>query len=303
MNGSVDLSVQYASNQLSRVTQTGLARDQPLGLILKEAGLLNDEEIDRIVCHARASGMRFGEAAIALGLVRPEDLKTILAYQFDLPLVIPGEHRIDREVIAAHESFHPVLDDLRELRDQLMLRWSALGPSEPRTVALIGVARAEGRSFLAANLAVVFAQTGLEVLLIDADMRRGRLHRMFGLDGSAGLSTILSGRPSAGAKIQIEPMRSLSLIPCGGEPPNAADLLVGPRFGELLRHAAELHQVIILDTPAASEAPELLAISARVDGNVLVARRGSSRAKAVQALVKSITDVGGKLVGSVLSGA
>jgi Mrp family chromosome partitioning ATPase len=78
---------------------------------------------------------------------------------------------------------------------------------------------------------------------------------------------------------------------------------VGPRFGELLRHAAELHQVIILDTPAASEAPELLAISARVDGNVLVARRGSSRARAVQALVKSITDVGGKLVGSVLSGA
>jgi tyrosine-protein kinase Etk/Wzc len=118
-----------------------------------------------------------------------------------------------------------------------------------------------------------------------------------------GLSTILSGRPSSGAKIQIEPMRSLSLIPCGGEPPNAADLLVGPRFGELLRHAAELHQVIILDTPAASEAPELLAISARVDGNVLVARRGSSRARAVQALVKSITDVGGKLVGSVLSGA
>jgi len=161
MNGSVDLSVQNSSNQLSRVTQTGLARDQPLGLILKEAGLLNDEEIARLVCHARASGMRFGEAAIALGLVRPEDLKTILAYQFDLPLVIPGEHRIDREVIAAHESFHPVLDDLRELRDQLMLRWSALGRSEPRTVALIGVARAEGRSFLAANLAVVFAQTGL----------------------------------------------------------------------------------------------------------------------------------------------
>ena len=106
MSGSVDLSVQNSSNQLSRVTPTGIVRDQPLGSILKEAGLLNDEEIDRIVCHARASGMRFGEAAIALGLLLPEDLKTLLAYQFDLPLVIPGEHRIDREVIAAHESFH-----------------------------------------------------------------------------------------------------------------------------------------------------------------------------------------------------
>jgi MinD-like ATPase involved in chromosome partitioning or flagellar assembly len=64
-----------------------------------------------------------------------------------------------------------------------------------------------------------------------------------------------------------------------------------------------LHEVIILDTPAASEAPEVMAISARVSGNVLVARRGSSRVKSVQALVKAISGVGGHLVGSVLSGA
>jgi protein-tyrosine kinase len=303
MNGSVDLSVQRSSTWLSRLTQTGYARNQPLGRILREVGLLNDEEIDRILCHAKASGMRFGDAAVALGLVRPEDLKAILAYQFNLPLVIPGEHRIDREVIAAHESFHPVLDDLRELRDQLLLRWRSQDPTGHRSVALVGVARAEGRSFLSANLAVTFAQLGMDVLLIDADMRRGRLHRMFGLDGSLGLSTILSGRQSAGAKIQIEPLHSLSLIPCGGEPPNAADLLVGNRFSEFLRHCAELHEVIILDTPAASEAPEVMAISARVSGNVLVARRGSSRVKSVQALVKAISGVGGHLVGSVLSGA
>lgn len=303
MNGSVDLSFQPPSTRLNLLTQTGYARDQPLGLILREAGLLNDGEIDRILCHAKASGMRFGDAAIALGLVRPEDLKSILAYQFNLPLVIPGEHRIDREVIAAHESFHPVLDDLRELRDQLLLRWRTQDPTEHRTVALVGVARAEGRSFVSANLAVTFAQLGMDVLLIDADMRRGRLHRMFGLDGSLGLSTILSGRQSVGAKIQIEPLRSLSLIPCGGEPPNAADLLVGNRFSEFLRQCAELHEVIILDTPAASEAPEVMAISARVSGNILVARRGSSRVKSVQALVKAISGVGGNLVGSVLSGA
>ena len=303
MNGSVDLSVQRSSPWLSRLTQTGYARNQPLGRILREVGLLNDEEIDRILCHAKASGMRFGDAAVALGLVRPEDLKAILAYQFNLPLVVPGEHRIDREVIAAHESFHPVLDDLRELRDQLLLRWRGQEAGGHRTVALVGVARAEGRSFLSANLAVTFAQLGLDVLLIDADMRRGRLHRMFGLDGSLGLSTILSGRPSVGAKIRIEPLHSLSLIPCGGEPPNAADLLVGNHFSEFLRHCAELHEVIILDTPAASEAPEVMAISARVSGNVLVARRGSSRVKSVQALVKAISGVGGKLVGSVLSGA
>jgi len=301
MNGTVDFGPMLSEARLSQPSVTVTARDRPIGLILNESGLVTVEEVERIIRHARSSGSRFGDAAVELGLVSREDLRQVLAYQFNLPLAIAGEHRIDREVIAAHESFHPVIDDLRELRDQLLLRWFSGDGPEYRTIAMIGAGRREGRTFLAANLAVTFAQLGLDVLLVDADLRRGRLHRMFGVDGSVGLSNILSGRQAQGAIVRIEPLRTLSLLPAGGEPPNPADLMVGDPFAEFLRDSATRHDVVILDTPPASAAPEAIAIAARARGNVLVARKGTSRVQTLQWLAGAIGGVGGRVVGTVLS--
>ena len=290
-------------HEVSQPTPRDRGRERPIGQILHESGLISSEEVDRILCHARASGIRFGEAAVALGLVRPTDLKMVLAYQFNLDLVRDGECHIDREVIAAHESFHPVLDDLRALRDQLLLRWHAQQAPGVATLAVLGTQRGDGRSFTAANLAVTFAQVGLNVLLIDADLRHGRLHRMFGVDGSLGLSSVLSGRNARSAEVPVDGVKGLSLLACGGEPPNIADLMVGERFIALLRESAASHDLVLLDTSAAASAPEALSIAARATGTLLVARRGETRVGALQTLAQQVRDVGGTSVGAVFAGA
>jgi len=297
-NGAGDATPDFAG-EYNRLK----SRDQPIGILLKELGLVTIEEVERIVTHARSRGLRFGEAAVALGLLSPEDLRRVLAFQFNLPLARASENKIDAEVVAAYDALHPIVEDLRALRDQLLLRWISGDGPEHRTIAIVSPSRREGRSFLAANLAVTFAQIGFDVLLVDADLRRGRLHQMFGVDGSIGLSTLLSDRKATGAVRRIEQFGHLSVLPSGGEPPNPADLLIGERFTTFLQDATQRHDLVLLDSPAAQTAPETLAIAARAQGNVMVARNGLSRVRAFQELAREIGEVGGVMIGTVLSGA
>src|SRR6185436_1604721 len=134
-------------------------------------------------------GLRFGEAGIRLRRIKQRDVEQALAQQYACPYPQPDE--FSPELLSAYQPANRVVDTFRMQRSMLLQRWFQ---NEPRALAFVSPNSGEGRSFIVANLAVLFAQLGRETLLIDADLRRPRQHEIFRLDNKCGLSSVLSGR-------------------------------------------------------------------------------------------------------------
>lgn len=279
---------------------SGGPRDKPIGAILLDAGLIKLQDVERILAKAKEKGLRFGDAAVSLGLVRAADLHGALAYQFDYPVLPVGNSPVSREVIAAFEARHPVLNDVHALRSQLLLRWLTAENGENRTIAVISPEHGDGRTFVAANLAVAFSQMGQRTLLVDANMRRPRIHDLFGIENHVGLSALLSDRRVPNVLQRIDGLRDLHVIPAGGEPPNPHDLLSRHGFEEMLSAFSQTHDVIIVDTPAARFSPEAEVVAVRARGAVLLGRHNRSRVSDLAALAQQVQSLGGTVVGSVL---
>jgi polysaccharide biosynthesis transport protein len=145
----------------------------------------------------------------------------------------------------------------------------------------------DGKSTLAANLAVSIAQTGKKVLLLDADMRTPTIHTLFGLSAKEGLSSVIVGNLEPKEVIQAASIPGLSILPCGPIPPNPAELLTSPRFKELLTYLREQYDFVIIDSPALLAVTDPSIVAHQVDGVFLAirftknGRPDAERAKAV----------------------
>jgi protein-tyrosine kinase len=272
-----------------------------IGAILIDSGRLSPESAERILKLQKEEGLRFGDAAVKLGLLTIEDIQQALSYQYDYPYLNPGDLRVSDEVIAAFKPFNKVVEQLRVLRSQLMLRWydAALGD---KVLAVVGPGRKDGRSFTAANLAVVFSQLGERTLLIDGDLRNPRQHQLFRLSDKVGLSSVLSDRVHISESIvRLDGLRDLSVLPAGPIPPNPQELLSRGMFNSLVGLAAEQYDVVIVDTSAAGESADALTIASRCQGAVMVARKDVSSAKQLQRSALALQQSGVRVVGSVLN--
>src|SRR6266581_8894411 len=204
------------------------AAERRLGAVLIHAGRLRPQDVEHILQLQRQKGLRFGDAGKEVGLLTQADIEFALARQFDHPYLRRGESKVSEEVVAAYDPFSPQVEALRAVRGQLMLRWLDQEPGG-KALAIISAAHKEGRSFIAANLAVVFAQLGARTALIDADLRQPCQHRLFGLDNRAGLSAVLSGRAAVTEALErVAPLPGLSVLPAGTLPPSPQDLLARP---------------------------------------------------------------------------
>lgn len=275
----------------------GSAR-QPIGQLLVQAGLMHPPEVERTLAWAREEGLRFGEAAVARRLVTPAQLDRVLAVQFDYPLLERGHSRVSGEVVAAFDSGLPAAADLRRLRARLDLK--AFGPGSTRCLAVVAPGVDVGRSFIAANLAVSLAQAGRRVLLIDADLRRGRLHDVFGLPNRSGLSSMLNGRIEAAALQRIGGLRELTLIACGPSAPNPSELLSREVFAHLLSSFRRAYDAVILDTGDLSGEPDALLAARQAGSALLVARCDGTPMDLLRGAVRRLHDEGIGLAAVVL---
>ena len=272
-----------------------------IGTLLMDAGRITPDAAERIIKLQKEKNLRFGEAAIQLGLLTEADLQQVLSQQYDYPYLMLGDDCISEEVVAAFKPFSPIVEQLRALRSQLMLRWFDAEVGH-KVLAVVSAGRGEGRSFTAANLAVVFSQLGERTLLIDADLRFPRQHELFRLENKIGLSSLLAGRAELGeAVIRIPGLVDLSVLPAGAIPPNPQELLARPVFNALMATAAGQYDIVVVDTPAGSETADSQAIAARTRGAVVVARKDISSAPALQAFVTSLQHSGVAVVGAVLN--
>ena len=275
--------------------------NRSIGAILIDSGFLSPENAERILRAQKESGQRFGDAAIALGLLTEDDINLALARQFDYPYLPATDTSLSDSLVAAYKPFSPVVERLRALRSQLILRFFSDSRARSNAISIISPDTKEGRSFVAANLAIVFSQLGERTLLIDADLRKPCQHQLFKLDCNPGLSGILSGRAGMEAVVHIPSLLGLSLLPSGAIPPNPQELLGRQGFTELLQSLGRKFDVVIIDTPPASHCAEAQIISARAGTALLLARKNYSSAPEMGRLARNFQHSGITLTGSVLN--
>jgi len=275
-------------------------RSRVFGAILVEHGRITPHEVEEIQRHASAQGLRFGDAAVQLRLLTQEDIEFALAQQYNYP-TIPrgGENGVAQDVVAAYQPQSDLIEPLRALRSQITLRW--LNDVDHKTIAITSPGRGEGRSWLAANLATVFAQIGERTLLIDADMRHPRQHALFNLGNSAGLSALLTGRAGREIACRIHPQLRLFVLPAGVIPPNPQELLGRPVFDVVLERFADQFDVIIIDTPSATESADAQIVAKRAGAAVMLARRNVTKQSQLAASMQSLTETGVNVIGSVIN--
>jgi len=273
-----------------------------IGALLVESGRLTAEEADRVMRLQKERGMRFGDAALKLGLITPADVEHALSRQFEFPYLVPGQSRLSGELVAGYAPFDPRVEVFRMLRSQLMLKWFKLD-LRLKHLAVVSPCRDEGRSYLAANLAVVFSQLGERTLLIDADMRNPRQHALFHLENRTGLSTLLSGRAGTEVIERIAPLLDLSVLPAGPVPPNPQELLGRPAFQKFLAELDREFDVVILDTPPGETSADAQTIVTRACGALMVVRRNHTPLRAVKSLFNTLTGAGATLMGTVINTA
>jgi protein-tyrosine kinase len=282
---------------------TGAPRaNRSIGAILMDSGVLTPEDAERILLFQKEHDIRFGEAAIRLGLLTEADIQYALSRQFSYAYLRASTEKksLSEELVAAYQPFSPRVEQLRAIRSQLMLRW--FDKTEQRQVlTIVGTDPGVGRSYLAANLAIIFSQLGERTLLIDADMRNPRQHELFLLQNKVGLSTVLAGRSRDEAIIRITDLAGLYVLPSGPIPPNPLELLSKMNLDEFLIHARASFDVVIIDTPSLSIGEDAAMIAARTGSVLAVARSGSTRVHAFNDMVQGLTESGVAVVGSVLN--
>jgi receptor protein-tyrosine kinase len=273
-------------------------RGRAIGAILVEQGRLNASEAEEIQRFASGNSLRFGDAALKLGLLAQADIDMAISQQFNYPVLLRhGDHGVTDDVIAAYMPQSEIIEPLRALRSQLNLRWQ----SDHKILAVTSPGRGEGRSWLAANLATVYAQMGKRTLLIDSDLRHPRQHKLFNLNNTLGLSALLTGRAGSKNVTRIHPQLRLFVLPAGAAPPNPQELLGRPVFDLVLELFAEQHDIVIMDTPSVSDYADAQIVAARADAAIVLAHKHHTRQSQLQSTVKNLTECGVNVIGSVIT--
>jgi tyrosine-protein kinase Etk/Wzc len=170
-----------------------------------------------------------------------------------------------------------------------------------RTIVITSPSPKDGKTTTAANLAVTFAQQGIRVLLVDCDLRKARLHAIFGFDREPGLTEAVLGRKSLNEVVRTTSVDGLCLITSGVIPPNPSELLGSPQMSELLKRLSSEYDVIVMDSPPLHVAADAQIVGSQADGVLLVLRAGDTDKQSAQEAVTRLASVGARLVGAVLN--
>lgn len=209
-----------------------------------------------------------------------------------------GQHRFGSELIAISQPYAPQVEAFRVLRGQLMMRWFG---DEHRSLAIVSAKAEEGCSYLAANLAVIFAQLGQRTLLVDANLRDPRQHLIFKLKANSGLADILAGRADLGSANQLESIENLSLLSAGAITSNPLELLSRASFMSFMKQAVAQYDVVLVDTTPVTVTADAQVTVARCGSALLVSRLNHTKFSDLTEMRDQIAITGAQIVGSVIN--
>ena len=212
-----------------------------------------------------------------------------------------GDVNQTSELLIHKDSRSSLAEAYRQLRTSILL--STAGRA-PKSLLITSSLPAEGKTTTAVNTAISLAQTGAKVLLIDADMRRPRLHSIFNISNGAGLSTLLSTELADENLIDVisyDEESKLNLLPSGPVPPNPAELLGSEQMSNLIKKLQTHFTHIVVDSPPIASFTDGVLIASMVDGVILVVHSGKSSRQVVRRSKQLLQDIGVKIFGVVLN--
>ena len=227
----------------------------------------------------------------------PEDFRK----KFNLSVlgVIAAHSSPENLPITVHEPRSPVAESFRGLRTNIMFA----GVDRPvRRILVTSATPQDGKTTVASNLAAVMAQGERKTVLIDADLRRPRVHEQFGLPNRSGLSDLFVLPADAYPKVlQRDEVAALSVISSGSVPPNPAELLTSQKMAQILDALNAEFEMVVFDTPPVLAVTDAVALSHLVDGVILVAKPGQTRMSAFRQAVEQLRAVHARILGVVLN--
>lgn len=283
---------------LETLASANLARENSIGRLLLQMGKITLADSENILLAQQEFGLRFGDAALKLGLIKESDIRQVLAMQFNYPYLQAEQGNYSAELVAAYQPFSQQVEALRALRSQLMMRWFNEGY---KTLAVVSANADEGGSFLAANLAIVFSQLGERTLLVDANLREPRQHSIFNLKQNLGLSDIIAGRAGIDVITKVDSFVDLSVLGAGTIPPNPQELLNRTTFTGFMNQAIGQYDVVLVDTTPAAVTADAQATVARCGGALLVSRLNHTRFSDLTEMREQISVTGARIVAAVVN--
>ena len=202
------------------------------------------------------------------------------------------------DLVLSQHPFSAVTESYRTLRTALLL--SRAG-EPPRTLLFTSGSQGEGKTTTAANMAVMFAQMGEKVLLIDADLRLPDCHILFGLDNGPGLTECLTNQKSQQKAIQPTPVKNLFLLPSGAQPPNPTELIGSQKMYDMLGDLQKRFAYILIDAPPVIPVSDALPLATMVDGVVFVISGQSTSKQVAKQAYQRLSSVPTKILGTVLN--
>ena len=210
-----------------------------------------------------------------------------------------------RELITQRDPKSPVSEVFRTLRTNIQFMNAN---KKLKTLLITSTFPSEGKSLVASNLAVTFAQADNKVILIDADMRKGRQYTIFGASPRPGLSNYLSGmdvedgqEPDVTDYLQKTDIENLLIMTAGNIPPNPSELLVSPQMNKLLEDLKQACDIIIIDGTPCELVTDSVILSRIVDSTVIVTAHKETKKENLEKIIRNIQHVGGHLAGIVVN--
>lgn len=221
-----------------------------------------------------------------------------IGFSSDEAAINPRQSRIP--ILALAKPTDLAVEALRSLRTALHF---AMLDARSKALVLTSPAPSAGKSFIALNLAVVAAQAGQRVCLVDGDMRRGRLRKSFGLEKSTkGLADYLSGEAELAEVCRATDIEHLSVISTGQYPPNPSELLMRKEFTELLAELDQRFDLVILDAPPTLAVTDPVVMARNAGSALCVVRHQETAVPEIEAVIAAFSSAGAKLAGGILNG-
>ena len=203
-----------------------------------------------------------------------------------------------RKLIAKYDPKSPISEQYRNIRTNIL--YSSID-EEVRSILVTSSGPGEGTSTTAANLAIVFAQQGKTVLLVDADLRKPTVHYTFNLNNTAGLTSILTNQMELMEAIHQYDEKNLYILPSGPVPPNPSELLGSRAMNHFLDKALEEFDIVLFDTPPVLAVTDAQVLANLCHGSILVVSSGKTDKEAVAKTKEQLSSSAGKILGVVLN--
>jgi capsular exopolysaccharide synthesis family protein len=217
-----------------------------------------------------------------------------------IPADLEWKHRTEERVTTLESPLSATAEAYRGLRTTLQY----LALKQPiGVIQMTSCSSSEGKSSTLANLAVAFAGAGTRVAIVGCDLRKPRIHRFFGVDGSIGLTSVLIGERTLRQALQTSPLhRNIDVLASGPRPPNPSELLSLDSTAQIIRSLLDDHDVVFVDSPPVLPVTDALVLSRCVDASMFIAMAGRTSKRQIRRSVERLRQVNSPLIGTILNG-